>query len=153
MIGIRSYVGRQSAWYCREGETQRKEGLRKLPLRWEKTQVSFRVEAPALEQALANIDKAVAGSEVSAGTYGSAASFAVERKVRLKDALEWAKKSVDMDAKFYTVRTLSLAYDANGMRKEAIEAAQRSLTMSKEASNDAYVKMNEEKLAEWNGKK
>ena len=55
--------------------------------------------------------------------------------------------------RFYTVRTLSLAYDANGMRKEAIEAAQRSLTMSKEAGNDAYVKMNEEKLAEWGGAK
>jgi hypothetical protein len=77
----------------------------------------------------------------------------VERKVRLNDALTWAKKSVEMDAKFYTVRTLSLAYDANGMRKEAIDAAKRSLTMSKEAGNDAYVKMNEEKLAEWGGAK
>ena len=124
-----------------------------VTLRWENTRVSFRVEAPALDQSLANIDKAIAETEVSAGTYGSAASFCVERKVRLKDALTWAQKSVEMDPKFYTVRTLSLAYDANGMRKEAIEAAQRSLTMSKEAGNDAYVKMNEEKLAEWGGAK
>jgi len=81
-----------------------------VTLRREMTQMSFRVEAPALEQALANIDKAVAEKEVSAGTYGSAASFAVERKVRLKDALEWAKKSVELDPKFYpTVRSVSRA--------------------------------------------
>lgn len=126
-----------------------KDDAADVTLRWEKTMVSFHLEAPATEQSLVNIEKALAEKEVSAGVYGSAASFCVERKVRLEEALEWAKKSVEMDPKFYFVRTLSLAYEANGMRKEAIDAAERSLILSKEAGNDAYVKMNEEKLAEW----
>lgn len=124
-----------------------------ITLHWAKTKVTFHMDAPATEQALANIDKALGEKEVSASTYGSAASFAVDRGVRLKEALAWAKKSVEMDAKFWTVRTLSLAHAAVGEKAEAIAAAKRSMAMAKDAGNEAYVKMNAEKLAEWEGGK
>lgn len=124
-----------------------------ISLRWDKSVVTFHVEAPALEQSLANIDKTLAEKDASPSAYASSAAFCIERNVRLKEALEWAKKSVDTDPKFYTVRTLSLAYAANGLKKEAIETAKRSLEMSKEAGNDAYIKMNQEKIAEWEAAK
>lgn len=120
-----------------------------IELVWENTRVGFRVEAPATEQGLANIEKALAGSDVKAGAYGSAARFCIDRGVRMKDALVWAQKSVDMDAKYWTVHTLALAQAANGDKKAAITTAKRSMEMAKADNGDAYVKLNEEKIAEW----
>ncbi len=120
-----------------------------IEIAWADVRVGLSIEAPSSEQALANIDKALAGSEVKAGTYGSAARFCIDRGVRTKEALAWAQKSVDMDAKFWTVHTLALAHAANGDKKSAIATAQRSLEMAKTEKADAYVKLNEEKIAEW----
>jgi hypothetical protein len=120
-----------------------------IQLSWENTQVGFRVDAPATEQGMKNIDAALAGQDVKASAYGSAARFCIDRGVRTKEALTWAQKSVDMDPKFWTVHTLALAQAANGDKKSAIATAQRSMEMAKKESADAYVKLNEEKIAEW----
>lgn len=120
-----------------------------VTLSWESLSAGFRIEAPATEQGLRNIDEALKQKEVSAGTYGQCARFCLERGVRTKEALTWAKESVDKDPKFWTVHTLALAYAANGDKKAAITAAERSMSMAKEAGAGAYVKMNEEKIAEW----
>ena len=120
-----------------------------IELAWAEFRVRFPVEAPSTEQGLANIDKALAAAEVKAGTYGAAARFCIDRNVRIKDALGWAQKSVDMDAKFWTVHTLALAQAANSDKKSAIATAQRSKEMAAAEKSDAYVKLNEEKIAEW----
>ncbi|MBK9759325.1 MAG: DUF2911 domain-containing protein [Flavobacteriales bacterium] len=118
---------------------------------WENTRVSFTVEAPATEQSLKNIDEALAESDATAGNYHNAAAFCLDRGVRLPLALEWAKKSVEAEPKFFTVRTLSLLFAANSLKKEAIEAAKRSLEMSKAAGFDSFVRLNEAKIREWEG--
>ena len=59
------------------------------------------------------------------------------------------KHSVEKEPKFFTVRTLSLLYAANGLKKEAIEAAERSLEMSRAGGYDAFVTLNEAKINEW----
>ncbi len=123
-----------------------------IELAWAEFRVRFSVEAPSTDQALANIDKALAGAEVKAGMYGSAARFCIDRGVRSKEALAWAQKSVDMDAKFWTVHTLALAQAANGDLKTAIATAQRSKEMAATEKADAYVKLNDEKIAEWKAK-
>ncbi len=121
-----------------------------VDLSWEHTRVSFRIEAPASDQALKNIDEALAAKEVTASTYHGAARFCIDRGLRTKEALDWAKKSVEMDGtKFWTQHTLALAYGANGDKKNAIDAAKRSLELANEAKAEAYIKMNEAKIAEW----
>jgi hypothetical protein len=120
-----------------------------IELAWAEFRVRFSVEAPATEQGLANIDKALSATEIKAGTYGSAARFCIDRGVRTKEALAWAQKSVDMDAKYWTLHTLALAQAANGDKKAAITTAQRSMEMAKAENADAYVKLNEEKIGEW----
>lgn len=124
----------------------------RMDIRWEKTRVSFWITADASEQAMANIKEAMAKPDVKAGTYSSSARFAVDRGIMTKEALGWAQKGVDMDPKFYTLHTLALAQAANGMKKEAIATAQKSMDASRKAGNDAYVKMNEEKIKEWSSK-
>lgn len=121
-----------------------------VELSWANTKAGFRLEAPATELALKNIDATLAGKEVTAGNYHSAARFCLERNVRKDKTLEWAKKSVEMDdTRFWTQHTLALAYGANGDKKNAIAAAQKSMELAEKAGVAAYVKMNQEKIAEW----
>src|SRR5690606_6918263 len=115
--------------------------------------VSLSIKADATEQAITNIKEALAKPDAKAGAYSSAARFAVDRGIMTKEALGWAQKGVDLDPKFYSIYTLALAQAANGMKKEAIETAKRGMDSAKEAGNDAYVKMNEDKIREWSGGK
>jgi hypothetical protein len=125
----------------------------RMDIRWEKVRVSLWIKADATDQAIRNIKEAMAKPDISAGTYNSCARFAVERNIMTKEALAWAQKSVDMDPKFYSIYTLALAQAANGNKKEAIETAKRGIEAAKKAGNEAYAKMNEEKLKEWSAGK
>lgn len=129
-----------------------KDDKARMDIRWEKTRVSVWISADATDQSIANIKEAMAKPDVKAGTYSSSARFAIDRGIMTKEALEWAQKGADMDPKFYNLYTLALAQAANGMKKEAIATAEKSLEASKEAGSDAYVTMNAEKIKEWSGK-
>ncbi|MFT3885098.1 MAG: DUF2911 domain-containing protein [Flavobacteriales bacterium] len=122
-----------------------------LTLSWERTRIALTLEAPATDMALHNVDEAMAQPDVTPAVMHSCAAFCLDRKVRLADALAWERASVEKDPKFYTVRTLALLYAANGMKKEAIEAAKRSIELSRAAGQEAFVRMNEEKIREWEG--
>lgn len=122
-----------------------------LFLAWETTKVSLQLEAPATEEGLKNIDEALAESDATPGNYHNAAAFCLDRGVRLAEALSWVKKSVELEPKFFTVRTLSLLYAANGMKAEAIAAAKRSADMSRTPGLESFVKLNEDKIQEWEG--
>ncbi|HQV39621.1 MAG: DUF2911 domain-containing protein [Flavobacteriales bacterium] len=129
-----------------------KDDKARMDIRWEKSRVSFWITADATEQAIANIKEAMAKSDIKAGTYSSCARFAVDRGIMTKESLEWAQKSVAMDAKYYSLHTLALAQAANGMKKEAIATAEKSIEASKKAGSDAYVQLNEAKIKEWSSK-
>jgi hypothetical protein len=122
-----------------------------LFLAWETTKVTLRIEAPATEQGLKNMDEALAEADATPGNYHNAAAFCLARGVRLAEALSWAKRSVELEPKFFTVRTLSLLYAANGMKSEAIAAAKRSAEMSKAAGVESFVVLNADKVREWEG--
>ncbi|MBK9762264.1 MAG: DUF2911 domain-containing protein [Flavobacteriales bacterium] len=121
-----------------------KDDKASLVLRWANTEVRLPIEAPATEQGIANIQKALAEPDVKSGGYNGAARFALDRNVMTKEALEWATKSVAMEKKFYNVHTLARAQAANGMNKEATATAEESMKLAQEAKNEAYVKMNRE---------
>lgn len=121
-----------------------KDDKASLVLRWANTEVRVPMDAPSTEQGIANIKKALSGSNIEAGAYNGAARFALDRNVMTKEALEWATKGVSMDKKYYTVYTLARAQAANGMVKEATVTAGESMKMAQEAKNEAYVKMNRE---------
>lgn len=120
-----------------------------LNLQWEEVWVPIMIEADCTEQALKNIDEALAKADAKYNAYSSSARFCVDRNVRLPEALAWAEKSVSMEKKYWNTHTLALARAANGKHKEAIEAANESMALA-QADNDAnYVKMNREKVEEW----
>lgn len=126
-----------------------KDDKARMDIRWEKTRVSLWITADATEQAIANIKEAMSKPDVKAGAYSSSARFAVDRGIMTKEALDWAQKSVSMDPKYYSLHTLALAQAANGMKKEAIATAEKSMEAAKKAGSDAYVQMNADKIKEW----
>lgn len=126
-----------------------KDDKARMDIRWEKSRVSVWIAADATEQGMENIKAALAGKDVKAGTYASSARFAVDRKVMTKEALGWAQKAVDMDPRYYWMHTLALCQAANGMTKEAIATAEKSMAAAKEAGDRAYIRLNEEKIKEW----
>lgn len=124
----------------------------RMDIRWDKTRVSVGIKADATKQGIENIKEAMAKPDVSAGTYNSSANFALDRGIMTKEALEWASKAVKMDPRFYFIHTLALAQAANGMKKEAIATAEKSIEACKKAGDLAYLKKNEAKIKEWSGK-
>ncbi|HRH68770.1 MAG TPA: DUF2911 domain-containing protein [Flavobacteriales bacterium] len=120
-----------------------------LVLRWEKSKIALPIVTDATQQGLANIQEALAKPDAKAGAYGSSARFCLDRNVMTKEALVWARKSVSMDKKYWTVHTLARALAANGMTEEAIATAEESLKMAQEEKSEAYVKMNRERIQEW----
>lgn len=79
--------------------------------------------------------------------YSEAANYYLETGNN-KTALEMAKKSTDLNKKFWNMHTLAKAYAANGDKKNAKTAAEESLKLAKEANYDHYIKLNEKFIAE-----
>jgi tetratricopeptide (TPR) repeat protein len=122
-------------------------------LMWEKMKLTFRINVDTETKAIANIRKAVGEAENTYRTYNASATYLLDANKEPLQALDWAKKSVGMQEKFWNVYTLSRAYAANNMYKEAISAAEKSLKLSQEAKQEAYVKMNQKNIEEWKKKK
>ncbi len=129
-----------------------KDDKAQLQLRWADTKVSIGLHADATEKAMANIKESLAKPDADFRAYSGSARFLLDRNMENEKALEYAQKSVSMDKKFWNLHTLALAQAKNGMYKEAVATAQESLKLAQEAKNDAYVKMNTEKIAEWEQK-
>ncbi|MFZ1694840.1 MAG: DUF2911 domain-containing protein [Flavobacteriales bacterium] len=118
-------------------------------LSWEHMKLAIPINADCTEQALRNIDEALAKPDAKYNAYSSSARFCIDRNVRLKDALAWAEKSVSMEKKYWNTHTLALANAANGKYKEAIDAANMSIELAQAEKDANYVKMNREKIKEW----
>ncbi len=129
-----------------------KDDMARMDIRWEKTRASVWIKADATKQGITNIKEALSKPDIKAGTYNSCANFALERGIMTKEALDWANKAVAMDPKFYFLHTLALAQAANGMKKEAVATAEKSMDAAKKAEDMAYVKKNEAKIKEWSSK-
>jgi len=124
-----------------------------LSLMWDKTKLTFRVNIDTDSKAIGNIKKAVAEAENTYRTYNASATYLLDANKDLPQALEWAKRSVAMQEKFWNVYTLSRAYAANNMYKEAIMSAEKSLKLAQESKQEAYIKLNQANIDAWKKKK
>lgn len=126
-----------------------KDDKARMDIRWEKSRVSLWIHADATERSLENIKAAVSGKDVKPGTYANSARFAVDRGVMTKEALGWAEKAVEKDPRYYWLHTLALCQAANGLTREAVQTAEKSIAAAKDAGDRAYIRLNEEKIKEW----
>lgn len=120
-----------------------------LIFEWADVSWTIPIKVKAKDQALDNIKNKIAELEKNYRVYNSSARYYLDNKLDLEQALTWSTKSVEIEAKFWNVYTLSLIHHAMGNKKEAINTAQRSLKLAKEAEYMPYVRMNEENIEKW----
>ena len=121
-----------------------------IGLLWEKTYVGIKFEVPTDKLVSETIDVVMAASP-EAGDYYNAAIYYRQQDIDIKKANEWMEKAMSLTEKpaFWQLRQQSLIYAKMGETEKAIAVAEKSLELSKEAGNEAYIKMNTQSLAEW----
>lgn len=118
-----------------------------IRLLWDKTMVSFKVEADSQDKVMKDIEKAMAGT--TRGEYYVAARYYYDNDVDHDQAYEWVKKANNMEEKYWQLRLQALIEGKMAKYDAAIATAGKSTALAKEAGNDGYVKMNTESIAEW----
>lgn len=124
-----------------------------LVLTWSETLVRINVKVDSKETAMANIEGAIKKAQNEFRTYNKSSEYYLDNGIDAQQALTWAKKSVEMEKRFWNVKTLSEAYAATGDYKMAIKTAEESLKLSEEAKYEPYVKANQENIAKWKAMK
>ena len=121
-----------------------------LILSWENTMVKVPIVMDSKKEVLESINTTLGKKEAKASDYNQAAGYYFQEKMDLKKALEYSTKANEMQPDvFYMLKLKAEIQAANGMKKEAIETAKKSMELAKKASNDDYVKMNADNIAKW----
>lgn len=120
-------------------------------LAWEKVRIPFKIEfnlLPLLQASVGN-----------AGILSSAARFAVDNKVYLKEAMEWVDRSIALNKNFGNLRTKAELLALEGKFKEAIAAAEEGLKITKATDMSRLsdfqrqqIADTEKMVAEWKAK-
>jgi hypothetical protein len=122
-----------------------------IELSWENTRVSFEVQVEYDARVMKQIDDVMAGP--SAGSYNSAASYYFNNGKDLKKALEYVNKALEKGGEKYWILSLKAQIQA-GLNdfKGAVETANKAKTMAQADEDDAYTKMNTDRINEWTPK-
>jgi len=115
-----------------------------LALKWENTGVDFRIETEVDPIVMADIKKYVIdGGTTESSLLYAAASYYYTNGKDLKQAYEWINESVESDPKYWTVHLKAKVEVELGKKSEALESANQSMDLAKEAGNPDYVGLNE----------
>jgi hypothetical protein len=120
-----------------------------LEMSWENSRVALKFEVPTQKNAMASIEKVLAGP--SAGDYYAAAQFYYQSNGDINKARTYIDKALELSAEkpFYFLRQRSLIQAKQGDKKGAIETAKLSIKAAEAAGNADYVKMNKDSISEW----
>lgn len=120
-----------------------------LNILWANTVVPIKFDVMTDAEVMRNIDRALAGP--GAGDYYNAAVYYLNSGKDIEKAKSWMNKAMAMTERpgFWQYRQQSLILAKAGDKKEAIEAAKKSLEGAKAAGNADYIKMNTDSLKEW----
>ena len=120
-----------------------------LSLMWGKIRSGFEIQINTNDYALDILNEAVKEADGSFSVYNKAASYLLENNVDKVKALDLAKKSTNLQKKFWNMTVLAEAYYANDDTKMAVKTAKEALDMSKEAKYTSYIERNTKNIASW----
>ncbi|MBF8964176.1 DUF2911 domain-containing protein [Pontibacter sp. FD36] len=121
-----------------------------LEILWDKTVVSFTIEAEVDSKVMAQIQERVLnGKDVSPSLYAAAANYYADNNKDMKQALEWMKKANANEPRFWNLHAQAKMQAKLKDYKGAVKTAEQSIELAKKANNDDYVRMNEKAIAEW----
>lgn len=118
-----------------------------IEIAWDKTIVRIPFTNDVDSKVMAQIKQKLEGP--TQNDYFAMSQYYYETGKDPKEALEFANKALAKGERFWMLRHKSLIQAKMGDKKGAIESANRSLTLAKEAKNNDYVRMNEKSIAEW----
>ncbi|TDB63621.1 DUF2911 domain-containing protein [Arundinibacter roseus] len=119
---------------------------------WENVAVKFLIKNDPDAKIMAEIEKKMAESDISAATYSAAANYYFDTNRDLNKALTWATKVVEQDQKYWTYFLKAKIAAKVGQCDVATDAATKGLAMAKEAGDDAYILNNQKVLTQCKGK-
>jgi tetratricopeptide (TPR) repeat protein len=112
---------------------------------WDKTVVPFNITTEIDSKITAQIDQLM---KTDKPPYFQAAMYYLENGKDLDKAVTWMDKAIEENPKaFWVYHNKANALVKLGKKKEAVEAANKSIELAKEARNDDYVQLNEKLLA------
>ncbi len=113
-------------------------------IKWENTQVDFRVEAEVDPIVMAEIQKQVIDANSTDPTLlFQAANYYFTTSKDLNQAYAWVKQSTDSDPKYWTMHLRAKIENARGMKTEALDSATKSKAMAEAGNNPDYVALND----------
>jgi hypothetical protein len=120
-----------------------------LEMYWENSRVALKFEVPTQKNAMASIEKVLAGP--AAGDYYAAAQFYYQSNGDINKARTYIDKALEMSAEkpFYYLRQRALIMANQGDKKGATDTAKLSIKAAEAAGNSDYVKMNKDSISEW----
>jgi hypothetical protein len=122
-----------------------------VELTWENTRVSFDVQVEFDARVMKQIEDVMAGP--SAGAYNSSASYYFNNGKDLNKALEYVNKALEKGGDKYWILSLKAQIQA-GLNdfKGAVVSAGKAKAMAQADEDDAYTKMNTDRINEWTPK-
>ena len=112
---------------------------------WDKTVVPFNITTEIDSKVTAQIDQLM---KTDKPPYFQAAMYYLENGKDLDKAVSWMDKAIEENPKaFWVYHNKANALVKLGKKKEAVEAANKSIELAKEARNEDYVQLNEKLLA------
>lgn len=119
-----------------------------VEIAWDNTAARFRVETEVDPIVMQQIKEMLIDQDSDNDMlYFQAANYYFSNNKDLKTAMEWIKKSVEGDPRYYTVHLKAKIEAALGKKADAIATAQKSMEMAREANNPDYVALNERLIA------
>jgi tetratricopeptide (TPR) repeat protein len=117
-----------------------------IEILWDKTRVAINVTTDIDTKIMKSIDDAL---KVDTRPFYQAASYYYENGKDLNQALTWVNKATESNPTAYWVWHLKAKIQSKlNDSKGAVESAEKSMALAKEAKNDDYVKLNEKLIGE-----
>jgi hypothetical protein len=119
-----------------------------LQIMWDQTSVTLPLTTEVDSKVMAQIKDVMNKDDKKGLPYFSAALYYMENGKDLNQALDWFNKAAEQNPKaFWVLHQRANCLAKLGKKQEAIESANKSIELAKEAKNDDYVALNEKLLA------
>ncbi len=118
-----------------------------VQLIWENTLVAFDVNVKYDDRVMKQIDEVMAGP--GSGAYYNAASYYYKNNKDLKKALEWVNKALETSERYWVLSLKAQIQAGLEDYSGAVITAAKAKDLASKEGDDAYVKMNEERAADW----
>lgn len=118
-----------------------------LHIMWDQSDVTLPITTDIDGKVMAQISELMKKEDPKSHPYFSAAMYYMDNGKDMNQALTWLNKAAEQNPKaFWILHQRANCLAKMGKKQEAIESANKSMELAKEAKNDDYVALNQKLL-------